>query len=198
MKKFLVTTVCFALVYVITFSIVPKFFPGLAKLNNFNTIQIQDIENNNFEERIDTLYRITDNNNKQGNKYILDNQQQFENSLQNQDYSFNGNNSITEEVVSQATNSASSLTSVDINAIQLNDVKYQVNGENRTPVFVFTYNGQLYTGGIGFIGSSDVFVNEVNVEEGRVQLKQGQNTIDLNLDFSQQQQESIQSLSSNQ
>ena len=52
MKKLLATTLCLASVWIISFKAIPALYPGIDTLTDYQSIQINAIEDNNFEEII--------------------------------------------------------------------------------------------------------------------------------------------------
>lgn len=183
MKKYLVTSLCLLLTILAVFKLIPGIYPGIKGLDQMDQLVVTPIEDNNFTERIEILTNIINKNNKVGNAYIIDNVQKL-NEASNGTVNFDKINPtapinetvISNQILTQAKTNTTTVQTIDLNNIILQEVKEEINGDVKKPIFVFTINGQVYTSGVGLIGNSDVFVESIDVPNGKVVLKKGQDT----------------------
>lgn len=189
MKKLLATTLCLASVWVITFKAIPALYPGIDTLTDYQSIQINSIEDNNFKERIDNLQYIVEKHKANGQPYIIDSVQKLgeigegTTEVEGDSSSTPSNDTTTESNVpnEQPTEPVNNISDVaSLTELSIDDVML-INVE--ADKITFMVNGQTFTNGLGVIGATDVEVAEIDLENKSATIKQGSETRLLVLGF---------------
>ena len=180
MKKLIIITLCLFVSLVLTYKVVPKAFPGITKLENYNSTDIKDIYEAGFGERVDRIEGALEENNAEGVQYMINDKKDLGQLMEsNSDSSeetveTTEENSETEETTSENStyNDISELTNITLNDIVLSEIS--------ADYFIFTVNGNSYQmNGLGVIGNTEIYVKSVDPTNGLVTISPGEHELHL-------------------